>query len=347
MPAPGQFFPRKSSAHRIACTALYRALLKQCARVPLPNDFPLRGKTHPIKHFIQRAFKKNVYHTSPRLIVPALETGYAVHSLLHHASSSPAYPPNPALIQLHGLLRTLSTSYQPVTLSSPPKLRRTRPRITSYPGAPKVVDIRPLPKEKLTGRRHVPKLVGIHGIYPFLRIKKPQSPFISRIFRTKIKRKQRRYTRIDEMEGLKEMGEWEDIWDKAIEDPGAVDRDGGGRDINGAEVHERRDKSSSWSAEVGEMGTRDENGNENVDDTVNWWDSWGTVAEIQRRETWRAINEDGKQAKELGERMAEIVEQEKKLWEEERIGRRHLKNQEKMQRKIQGGAKEKPARSDE
>jgi len=95
MPAPGQFLPRRSGAHRIACMfhcsviilkanlnligiALYRALLIQCPKIPLPDDIQFSGPVNPIKHFIRKRFKKNAFHASPRIVVPALKTGYAV-----------------------------------------------------------------------------------------------------------------------------------------------------------------------------------------------------------------------------------------------------------------------------
>ncbi|CZR61042.1 uncharacterized protein PAC_10938 [Phialocephala subalpina] len=345
MPAPGQFLPRKSSAHRIACIALYRALLKQCPHIPIPDDIPLRGKTGPIKHLIQKAFRKNVYLTGPRVIVPALESGYAVHSLLHHASLSPANAPNPSLAQVHTLLRTLSQEYQAARIACPPKPPPRRPCITPYPGAPKLVDIRPLPKEKLTGRRHVPKLVGVHSVFPFLRFKKPQSPYLSRILRNKVKKKHLRYERIDEMDELVAMGELEDGWDKILEHYDQVDSSKEGRKDQSLELEvdeeeqkwkpdPKLDPSLEW--EVDEQAGEDE-----WKPGPYWYDSWTSAAKRAINDTWKANNREGKKAKKLGEKMAEIIEQEKNLAEEERRERRHLKNMEKIEKKIKEGTIEK------
>ncbi|KAF8867346.1 hypothetical protein BDZ45DRAFT_719663 [Acephala macrosclerotiorum] len=319
MPAPGQFLPRKSSAHRIACIALYRALLKQCPRIPIPDDIPLRGKTGPIKHLIQKAFRKNVYLVGPRVVVPALESGYAVHSLLHHASLSPADTPNASLLQVHTLLRSLTQEYQSARISCPPKPPPRRPRITPYPGTPKVIDIRPLPKEKLTGRRHIPKLVAVHTVFPFLRFKKPQSPFLSRILRNKVKKKHLRYDRIEEMDELVVMGEWEDGWDGIVEN---CDFEDSSRGKEG-----REGKSLGWEddeyEEEREWKLR-----------PNIGDSWTLEPKKAITETWKANAREAKKSRKLGDKMVEIIEQEKKLAEEERRERKHLKNVEKREKKI-------------
>ena len=100
---PRQFIPRDSGPHRIACKlfiysliakiyltltlgiALYRGLLEQCPRIPLPADIPYRGAINPIKHLIRKRFKRNVSHTSPRLVVAALKAGYKVCLRLTHS----------------------------------------------------------------------------------------------------------------------------------------------------------------------------------------------------------------------------------------------------------------------
>jgi hypothetical protein len=61
--------------------ALYRALLIQCPKIPLPDDLKFPGPVNPIKHFIRNRFKKNVFHVSPKIVVSALEAGYAVRHL--------------------------------------------------------------------------------------------------------------------------------------------------------------------------------------------------------------------------------------------------------------------------
>lgn len=79
---PSLFVARRSSRHRTACFALYKALIQQALRVPLPDDVlkapGLEGPVHPIKHLIRKSFRRNKNDTSPRLVISALRNGYKV-----------------------------------------------------------------------------------------------------------------------------------------------------------------------------------------------------------------------------------------------------------------------------
>jgi hypothetical protein len=61
----------------------------------------------------------------------------------------------------------------------------------------------------------VPKLISVANI-PFLRFKKPQSPFLSRIIRDKIQTRQMRYNRLEELEALISEAAEEDTWDRIL-----------------------------------------------------------------------------------------------------------------------------------
>jgi hypothetical protein len=91
-----------------------------------------------------------------------------------------------------------------------PKPRRPQP----YPGAKPLLEQLPRPKSKLTGRRHVPVLVNAN-LFPFLRIKKPQSPFLSRVLNDKIIQRQKRRDNLDAMEGAYALARDEQEWDIA------------------------------------------------------------------------------------------------------------------------------------
>jgi hypothetical protein len=95
-------------------------------------------------------------------------------------------------------------------LPPPPKPRKPEP----YPGAKPLLPQLPRPKSMLTGRRHVPVLVSAN-LLPFLRIKKPQSPFLSRVLNDKILQRQKRRDAIDMMGELTTIGRAEQQWDIA------------------------------------------------------------------------------------------------------------------------------------
>ncbi|CAK7564822.1 MAG: hypothetical protein SEPTF4163_002724 [Sporothrix epigloea] len=93
---PNFFIPARSSRHRIACLALYRALVQRARRVPLPihvtYQVPDKQYVHPIQRFVRHAFQQNRGDTSPRLILAALDAGYKFIELFEAAQtlSSPA-----------------------------------------------------------------------------------------------------------------------------------------------------------------------------------------------------------------------------------------------------------------
>ncbi|KXJ88417.1 hypothetical protein Micbo1qcDRAFT_166468 [Microdochium bolleyi] len=92
------FVPARSSRHRIAVIALYRALIALASSVPLPPDLtkawnetrsPRRQtKTptnHPLVDIVRRTFRRNRADTSPRIVAPALHAGYRSLELLKDA----------------------------------------------------------------------------------------------------------------------------------------------------------------------------------------------------------------------------------------------------------------------
>lgn len=91
----------------------------------------------------------------------------------------------------------------------PEPFRRPAP----YPGAPRVLDERP--RLVVPGRRHIPKLVSATGI-PFLRFKKPQSPFLGRVLRDKFHQRINNVSQMRAMNELHEVAVLEDIWDKVL-----------------------------------------------------------------------------------------------------------------------------------
>lgn len=87
-------------------------------------------------------------------------------------------------------------------------------RVWPHPGAGKTLD-RPL--TTLSGRRRVPKLVNANRV-PFLRLKKPQSPFVSRIIRDIIDTRERRISLAKRLEEQLPLAMHEDEWDKILFD---------------------------------------------------------------------------------------------------------------------------------
>ncbi|PVH83191.1 hypothetical protein DL98DRAFT_570016 [Cadophora sp. DSE1049] len=334
MPAPHQFYPRASGPHRIACIALYRSLLEQSIRVPLPAKLSSDvvagdkiggfGKVNPIKHFIQKKFRQNAHHASPRLIVSALKAGYAAEELLHAASTGNAA----ALTQVHDLLDTLHQEKVAArkACTQPPSrpTAAVKARLRAYPNAPKAADARPLPLSKLSGNRHVPTLT-VATYLPFIRFKKEQSPYLSRVLNQKIRQKQKRGDWMDEMEGNAEIGVWEGEWEENVLE--AEEEEGKW------EIVERLEK-EGW-GEEGEDG----------DCIGNVGKGWESEPARIRKVISKDMRKEFKRAGNLADKLVAVVEKEKELWEQERRERKLAKREAKRfekgdgQRKMKAGGK--------
>ncbi|KAK0616655.1 hypothetical protein B0T14DRAFT_523572 [Immersiella caudata] len=185
MPSPVR--PATDARHRRACFSLFRALLRQGRRVPLPDDITpglLRGPTNPIQALIARAFRKNRKDTSKRLVVSALQNGYRFLTLLDAAAQS---PPQPARNEVLSFLRdnqsrVLAARARAAANQPPPKPPPALPVLTLVSENPIVYKPTqpPLPLSAFkSGVRRIPHLDMCNTTHPFLRFRKPQSPKLS------------------------------------------------------------------------------------------------------------------------------------------------------------------------
>jgi len=85
-------------------------------------------------------------------------------------------------------------------------------RVWPLPGVGKTLD---RPFTTLSGRRQVPKLVNANRV-PLLRLKKPQSPFVSRIIRDTIDTRERRITLANKLDEQLPIARDEDEWDDIL-----------------------------------------------------------------------------------------------------------------------------------
>jgi hypothetical protein len=165
----------------------------------------------------------------------------------------------------------------------PPKPHTRLPE--PYPGAKPVLESRPRPFSELTGRRHVPILTNASYL-PYLRFKKPQSPYLSRVLRDKLEQRQKQMDHIDRLEMDLRWAADEDAWDKLVDHRfGRIEQ------------------------------------------------SWQTELLTAKKELWTRLNVQSKRAKETARRMLSIVDEEKRLYEEERKVRKMEKNRKRQERK--------------
>ena len=237
--------------------ALYRALLRESPYISMTPKAraawsPIRN---PIKHLIRRAFKRNRADTSPRLVYPALSAGYRTLELLRSARASSYSRPNDAHASILRFLRDRQRERQRSLFAQAthPAFSRNPAKPTSAPRegaqpllvrvspapstnaeaeAPIYIDptepqappryttpYRPRPLSELggSGRRKVPHM-DMGGEYPFLRLKKPQPEFLSRMLTQKQRVRVRRTEALNEIEAALDDADAEDEWERVVED---------------------------------------------------------------------------------------------------------------------------------
>jgi hypothetical protein len=141
--------------------------------------------------------------------------------------------------------------------------------------------------------------LAVAATLPFLRFKKPQSPYLSRILRQKLDQKQKRFDLSDRLEEMIVEGQEEEEWEGNVGD------------------------------EMRQEGLR------GVDEAV-WEDEeeeWGSVEENERREVERRLIQQSRREKVIGEIMVGIMREERRLWEKERGERRRATKRARWERR--------------
>ncbi|KAK2059019.1 hypothetical protein LY76DRAFT_38990 [Colletotrichum caudatum] len=188
---PSQFVPARSSRHRVACIALYRALIREARAIPLPDHVLRKGTQNPIPRLVKKAFVRNRTETSYRIVFSALGTGYNFLNLFKAAQTPDSKEHSQIIAHLRE--KKLRDAKSEAGKPPPPPPRPEKPKWppllqkVSKDGEPPVyVSPRfPVPRENLTGARRVPYVsVTAEGI-AFLQQKKPQDRSVSRYIRQK------------------------------------------------------------------------------------------------------------------------------------------------------------------
>ncbi|KAL3420832.1 hypothetical protein PVAG01_07277 [Phlyctema vagabunda] len=208
---PSHIIPRRQSLHRIACIALYRATLEQCPRITIPDNLKQLGPVDPLKHLIRKRFRAQIHNTSPRQCVQALQYGYQAEEMLRKAGDGD----EAAHSQILELLSERQRQAALARARTPPPTKRTHVYPEPRAGSMKVLEMRPLPLEQLSGRRRLPIASGGNAI-PFLRIGNRQSPFLSRLIKDKVEQRQRRFDLAERMDEDAEIGQAEQEWENIV-----------------------------------------------------------------------------------------------------------------------------------
>ncbi|KAK7414591.1 hypothetical protein QQX98_006528 [Neonectria punicea] len=216
------FIASKSSRHRVAAIALYRALIKTSRDIALPKDLQPSGPVHPIVHLIRKRVGKNKTYTSLRLVYAAMTAGYKFLTMFTKAQdpSTPEYTMLVEHLRKRADEAALSRSKLP-----PQKPRRSwsrnPPLLTriSHPDAPPkyISTVRPRPKSEFNGERKVPVFGATAEGLPYLRVQKPQPRLLSMTIHKKqmvFVGKGRKLEEVDEVR--MPAAEQEDNWEMLV-----------------------------------------------------------------------------------------------------------------------------------
>ncbi|KAF2632246.1 hypothetical protein BU25DRAFT_331967 [Macroventuria anomochaeta] len=201
--------PKKSTQHRVAAIALYRALLSGCSSAGLPDD----DRTL-LRNAIQNKFRQNRKIQSPYQLGLSFKLGYETVDKLD-ASTAGDTAGTRTLSQLIAALPHGLTNAPPTRRPAPPPPPAPHPSgkhpLAVLPPERAVLNVRPY--AQVSGARKVPVMASANGI-PFLRLTKPQPASLSRVIRQKLTRRIGRFhQRIELGKYWLPLAKQEDEWD--------------------------------------------------------------------------------------------------------------------------------------
>ncbi|OAX84131.1 hypothetical protein ACJ72_01497 [Emergomyces africanus] len=221
---PRFLLPKRSGVHRLACLSLYHALLSQSARLRLINLQPAE-----IQGLIKSNFHKYKALQSPTQIANALKAGYEALDLLHSCTQKnlESIRRLESIVQrafdlkneIHKSREIQAAHHRPENRNTHAARKKAEGRARRRPDAlrphPDTEPILSRPRPHVNGPRHVPVLVDARGI-PFLRIKKPEPPSLSRALRSKLDARWKKILRRDKLEDDIYLAQREDEWDRIV-----------------------------------------------------------------------------------------------------------------------------------
>ncbi|CAG8906636.1 unnamed protein product [Penicillium egyptiacum] len=215
--------PKYSGAHRFACLALYRALLRQCR--PSTEDTPWLSETKPLVRQNFRKFKKL---QSPSQIANALKAGYEALDLLSSSRTNQhdahrittliaeARSQKDKYAAMQRKIRPVAPPAKPLTRKEAQKAKSIRFQEETNQRHPNATSVLNRPQPLGDKKRNVPVLVNARGL-PFLRYKKPQPRNVSSVIRRKLSRRWKWIERRDRLKIELLFAEDEEEWDRVTQ----------------------------------------------------------------------------------------------------------------------------------
>ncbi|KAG5952788.1 hypothetical protein E4U53_008072 [Claviceps sorghi] len=254
------FIPARNSRHRIAALSLYRALLRSAGKIAIPKDSEARRSRNEVQHVIRKRFVDNRPLTSLRLVYASMTAGYKFLSLFSKAldQTSPEYA------QITSQLRG--------SRSPKPESSRRSQNLPARPPAqePFLVNISKndsphyVATYTLHSKKRTLNLCATADGQPFLRLKKPQPPGLSKMIGRKGVQFQSKILKYIEADGdLKQDAALEDMWEDLV--AAQMRREGlFAEELRAADGSHSPTSTYSWSVQLSKL----------------WW-------EWQLEKTWR------------------------------------------------------------
>jgi len=211
---PTHLLPRNSSAHRIAAIALYRALLTQCCAFTALEA----QQRNALQNIVRNRFKQARYEQSEHRLKLNFEAGYEAIDYLDAAVAGEEESKSYIVDLLERAPEKIKQSPPTVVpkhlQKQLDKRRKAETRASELAKEKKRVSIfdRPLPLEKLSGRRRVPVLYSAQKI-PVLRFSKPQPENLSGYLAHRVRVRQKRHDTRHRLEEELDLARTEDRWD--------------------------------------------------------------------------------------------------------------------------------------
>ncbi|KAK5121016.1 hypothetical protein LTR85_005800 [Meristemomyces frigidus] len=286
---PTHLLPRNSGAHRIAAIALYRALLTQCRALPRVE----RYQRDELQNIVRNRFKQARHEQSPRRLVLNFEAGYEAVDYLDVAVAGDEE-------SRRYIIKLLEQAPEKVKQAPPvvlPKILQKEVKKQQRRAAAEEFDKtgqkklslfdRPLPLEKLSGKRHVPVLYSAQKI-PVLRLKKPQPEKLSGYLAHRLRLRQKRHDMRHRLEDELDIARSEDRWDGFVSKLAAVES-----------------PSSEDAASYG-GGERKE-------------PAWSAAVSLARKEVTGRLEEEKRKNGEMAVLMQGVVDREREVYEREKV----------------------------
>ncbi|EXJ82139.1 hypothetical protein A1O1_08208 [Capronia coronata CBS 617.96] len=228
---PRSIVPKKSGLHRSACLSLYRALLRECKRLPTAGAC---GHTNSlpgiIESLVRYRFEADRTIQSPTQICHGMEAGRGFLDLLQSCN----HKSGEAFIRLGQVLESVSLQAENTALlrrrlascwKPPPPHRakylenikkvKLKDNHLSNPDQPRIFEHpRPLSEVK-AGVRKVPNLIVTQDV-PILKYPGPQPVLLNRVIKQKALWGVKTFQQHKELENAAHLADCEDDWDAIL-----------------------------------------------------------------------------------------------------------------------------------